>query len=53
LAAIRGHLAGEGLYRRDIEGLEALRARGECHEEPKPQRRTAGRRGRPEARMEA
>jgi len=53
LAAIRAHLAFEGPYRRDIEELEALRARGQCHEEPKPSRRTDGRRGRPEAQMEA
>ena len=53
LAAVRAHLAVEGAYRTDIEELEALRARGECHEEPKPPRRAAGRRGRGEAHMEA
>ena len=36
LAAIRGHLAVEGDYLTDLEELAALRARGECHEEPKP-----------------
>src|SRR5512142_370826 len=39
LAAIRGHLAVEGAYQRDIQDLAALRARGDCHEEPNPQRR--------------
>jgi len=39
LAAIRGHLAVEGDYLRDVEELTELRARGECHEEPKPVRR--------------
>ncbi len=36
LAAIRGHLGVEGDYLSDLEELTALRARGECHEEPKP-----------------
>lgn len=36
LAAIRNHLAREGDYLTDVEELVALRARGECHEEPKP-----------------
>lgn len=36
LAAIRGHLGVEGGYLSDIEELTALRARGECHEEPQP-----------------
>jgi ArsR family transcriptional regulator, arsenate/arsenite/antimonite-responsive transcriptional repressor len=36
LAAVRSHLAVEGDYLRDVEELEALRARGDCHEEPKP-----------------
>ncbi len=53
LAAIRTHLAVEGAYQTDIEQLEALKARGECHEEPKPARRQAGRPGRAEAHMEA
>ncbi len=35
LAAIRGHLAVESDYAPDLEELAALRARGECHEEPK------------------
>lgn len=39
LAAIRAHLAVEGDYLRDVEELTELRARGECHEEPKPVRR--------------
>ena len=38
LAAIRAHLAGDGDYRSDIEELTALKARGECHEEPKARR---------------
>ncbi len=42
VAAIRGHLAVDGVYREDVEELAALRARGECHEEPKARR--AGRR---------
>ena len=53
LAAIRAHLAVEGAYQRDLEALEALRARGECHEEPKPQGRRARGRRRPEVRLEA
>ncbi len=53
LAAIRSHLAVEGAYRTDVEELETLRARGECHEEPKPARRAGGRPGRAEARLEA
>jgi len=45
LAAIRGHLAVEGDYLSDLEELAALRARGECHEEPaEPVRRRRGRR---------
>jgi len=39
LASIRGHLAVEGDYLSDLEELTELRARGECHEEPKSQRR--------------
>ena len=42
LGAIRAHLGGEGEYRADLEELRRLRARGECHEEPKG--RTAGHR---------
>ncbi len=53
LAAIRSHLALEGAYQADLEELEALRARGECHEEPKPARRTAGRPDRAAAHTEA
>ena len=46
LSAIRGHLAAEPPYSADIEELEALRARGECHEEPKAvARRPSSRRG--------
>ncbi len=40
VAAIRGHLAVDGVYREDVEELAALRARGECHEEPKARRAT-------------
>lgn len=36
LSAIREHLAADGDYARDVEELEHLRARGECHEEPPP-----------------
>jgi ArsR family transcriptional regulator, arsenate/arsenite/antimonite-responsive transcriptional repressor len=36
LSAVRGHLAVDGDYRSDMEELAALRARGECHQEPKP-----------------
>ncbi len=53
LGAIRAHLAVEGAYQADMEELEALRARGDCHEEPKPARRAAGRRSRAEAHLEA
>lgn len=35
LGAIRAHVAAEGPYRADLEELTRLRARGECHEEPK------------------
>lgn len=41
LAAIRSHLAAEGDYKEDMEALAAMRARGECHEEPKPRRKPA------------
>jgi ArsR family transcriptional regulator, arsenate/arsenite/antimonite-responsive transcriptional repressor len=45
LAAVHAHLGEDGVYREDLEELAALRARGECHEEPKPApRRGAGRR---------
>jgi ArsR family transcriptional regulator len=39
LSAIRGHLAVDGDYLKDLEELSELRARGECHEEPKPAHR--------------
>jgi ArsR family transcriptional regulator, arsenate/arsenite/antimonite-responsive transcriptional repressor len=39
LASIRGHLAVEGDYSSDLEELTELRARGECHEEPRSARR--------------
>ncbi len=54
LSAIRGHLAVDGDYLADVEELAALRARGECHDEPKarPVARRAVRR-RPESRSEA
>jgi ArsR family transcriptional regulator len=49
IAAIRGHLGAEQDYGVDLEELAALRARGECHEEPRPapvrRRRPAGRVG--------
>lgn len=35
LGAIRAHLAADGEYRADLDELTRLRARGECHEEPK------------------
>jgi len=35
LAAIRRSLTAESDYASDLEELAALRARGECHEEPK------------------
>lgn len=53
LAAIRGHLAIEGDYRRDIEELAELRIRGECHEEPKPRLRGGLPKRRVVPRMEA
>jgi ArsR family transcriptional regulator len=34
-SAIRAHLAAEGEYRSDLDELTRLRARGECHEQPK------------------
>lgn len=36
LSAIRSHLAVDGDFLADMDELAALRARGECHEEPKP-----------------
>jgi len=53
LSAIRGHLAVEGDYARDLEELEQLRARGECHEEPPPASRRSVRRPVRPARLEA
>jgi ArsR family transcriptional regulator len=53
LDAIRAHLPAEGDYRQDLDELAELRARGECHEEPKPARRRAPTRRRAEAGLEA
>lgn len=53
LSAIRGHLAGEGVYLGDLEELAELRARGECHEEPKPIHRREAVRRRADAGLEA
>lgn len=53
LSAIRIHLAAEPEYAADVEELEALRARGECHEEPKAAPRRRARRTTADARMEA
>ena len=53
LAAIRAHLAVGGDYLRDVEDVNQLRARGECHEEPKAWTRRGSRKGRTETRMEA
>jgi ArsR family transcriptional regulator, arsenate/arsenite/antimonite-responsive transcriptional repressor len=52
LSAIRNHLAADGDYLADMAELDALRARGECHEEPKPIRVT-GRARRRVLRLEA
>jgi ArsR family transcriptional regulator, arsenate/arsenite/antimonite-responsive transcriptional repressor len=52
LAAIRAHLAVGADYRQDVEELTQLRARGECHEEPKTWTRRGSRPGRAETRME-
>jgi ArsR family transcriptional regulator, arsenate/arsenite/antimonite-responsive transcriptional repressor len=49
LAAIRSHLGADDGYRTDLEELGILRARGECHEEPKPLPRRAPARRRPRA----
>jgi ArsR family transcriptional regulator len=52
LGAIRAHLARDGDYRDDLEELLELRARGECHEEPKsrgPRRSSSGAGVHPEA----
>jgi ArsR family transcriptional regulator, arsenate/arsenite/antimonite-responsive transcriptional repressor len=56
LTAIRAHLAAESDYRGDIEELDALRGRGECHEEPTrgaAHRRAPGQPHRTERRSEA
>jgi ArsR family transcriptional regulator len=53
LAAIRAHLAVGGDYLRDVEDVNELRARGECHEEPKAWRRRGSQKGRTDTRMEA
>jgi ArsR family transcriptional regulator len=53
LGAIRAHLATEGDYRADIDELTLLRARGECHEEPRRRAATVrSARRRVEQRME-
>ena len=44
LSSIRAHLATEGDYLADVEELAVLRARGECHEEPKAVPRRTSRR---------
>jgi ArsR family transcriptional regulator len=51
LAAIRAHLAVDGDYRSDVEDLRTLRARGECHTEPKTWVRSGARTARAETRM--
>ena len=54
LSAMRGHLAVEGDYLRDLEELERLRARGDCHEQPASWRRSGHtRRARGESLIEA
>jgi ArsR family transcriptional regulator len=53
LGAIRAHLGNEEVYAADLEELQLLRARGECHEEPKARRTSRSFRGRPESRAEA
>ena len=53
LAAIRAHLAVEGVYLRDVEALTDLRARGACHVEPEAWSRAGSRKARSESRMEA
>jgi ArsR family transcriptional regulator len=51
LSAIRTHLSADADYREDLEELTALKARGECHEEPPAPRRA--RRARAALRTEA
>ncbi len=53
LAAVRAHLAAEGDYRTDVRELLALRARGDCHEEPKAAVRRDSRGTRTAVRAEA
>ncbi len=53
LGGIRTHLGGEGEYGADLERLDLLRARGECHEEPKARRSSRMAHGRAEGRPEA
>jgi ArsR family transcriptional regulator, arsenate/arsenite/antimonite-responsive transcriptional repressor len=53
LAAIRAHLAVDDVYRSDVEELTALRARGECHEEPQAVRRRASTTRRAEGGLQA
>ncbi len=53
LVAIRTNLAVGGDYRKDVEELSELRARGECHEEPKTWARAGSRRARVETRLGA
>ena len=53
LAAIRAHLATEADYGADVDELTRLRARGECHEEPKGAAAARPSRGRAESRMGA
>jgi ArsR family transcriptional regulator len=53
LAAIRAHLAVGGDYLRDVKEVNDLRARGDCHEEPKAWTRAGSRKARVETRIEA
>jgi len=53
LAAIRRHLTAEQDYSMDVEELEALRARGECHEEPTATARRGSRGSGSDTRVEA
>jgi ArsR family transcriptional regulator, arsenate/arsenite/antimonite-responsive transcriptional repressor len=53
LAAVRAHLGTEADYGADLDALTQLRARGECHEEPKAWTRAGSRKARVDTRMEA
>ncbi len=54
LSAIRGHLAVERAYRRDLEALGRLCIVGDCHDEPASWRQERrSRKGRGEFRLEA